>query len=210
MTLYKKREKFGTLSVKVGIVFSKFGLSPNQWTLLTLIPALLSFYFLINENFLLATVSFVFVSFMDLIDGSVARVTGRVTRLGAYIDTIVDRYVEGIVIFGLFFASLPNVQLPYVPAGITTGVWLFAYLFGSMMTTYSKAAAKEKNIFKEKELRGGILERPERLIILLLGIFSAHFDPFYLSVVIIILAILTNVSSLHRIMIAYSESRKEN
>ncbi|MBI4018158.1 MAG: CDP-alcohol phosphatidyltransferase family protein, partial [Candidatus Aenigmarchaeota archaeon] len=74
--LYRQRERFNKLSVKVGIIFSRLGLSPNQWTLLTLLPTFAALYFLVREQFLLSAAFFIIASFIDLIDGSVARVTG--------------------------------------------------------------------------------------------------------------------------------------
>ncbi len=194
MTLYKKRERFSKLSIRVGMVFSKVGLSPNQWTLLSFVPAVFSFYFLIQRYFLPAAILFFLSSFIDWIDGSIARVMGKVSKLGAYLDTIMDRYVEAIVLLGLLFANLPDFYLPIY-------AWLFLYLLGSFMTTYAKSAAKEKNLV-EGELRGGLLERAERLIILFFGILLAHLNPIYLTYVIVILAVLTNVSALQRMWIA--------
>lgn len=194
MTLYKRRERFSRLSVKIGIGFSRLGLSPNQWTLFTLVPTFIALWFLVKEQFLWAALFFIIAAFVDLVDGSVARVTGRVTKLGAYLDTVIDRYVEGIIVFGLLFASLPDLWLPIY-------AWIFIYFFGGLMTTYVKAAAKEKELVG-KELKGGLLERAERLIILFIGILLAYFDPFYLTYVIVILAVLTNISALQRIWIA--------
>lgn len=194
MTLYKKRDWFSGFSVKIGIAFAKLRLSPNQWTLLSLIPILIALMFLIREQFLWAAVFFIISSFLDLVDGSVARVTGQVTKLGAYLDTVVDRYIEGIIIFGLLFASLPNWLFP-------VQAWIFLYFFGSLMTTYVKAAAKEKDLVG-KELKGGLLERAERLIILFIGILLAYFNPLYLTWVLVILAVLTNISALQRIRLA--------
>lgn len=207
MTLYSRRERFGGLSIKIGRAFSKLGLSPNQWTLLTLVSALVSVYFLMKEDFLLAALFFIIAAFVDMIDGAVARVTGRVTRFGAYLDTIVDRYVEGMIIFGLLFVALPEIAIPYIPWSIPMAGWIFLYFFGAMMTTYAKAAAKEKGLV-ERELKGGLLERAERLIILFIGILLAHFDRFYLSVIVILLAVLANISAVQRIWIAYRESKK--
>ncbi len=194
MTLYKGRERFRGFSVKIGIAFAKLRLSPNQWTLLSLIPILIALYFLIREQFLWAALFFIISSFLDLVDGSVARVTGQVTKLGAYLDTIVDRYIEGIIIFGLLFASLPHWIFP-------VQAWIFLYFFGSLMTTYVKAAAKEKGLV-EKELKGGLLERAERLIILFIGILLASYGRIYLTWILVILAVLTNISALQRIYMA--------
>jgi phosphatidylglycerophosphate synthase len=137
---------------------------------------------------------------MDLIDGSVARVTGTVSKKGAYLDTVVDRYVEGIIILGLLFAGLPDFYLPVT-------AWLFIYFFGAMMTTYVKAAAKEKELV-EKELRGGFLERAERLLILFIGILIASLDPFYLTYTIVVLAVLSNVTVLQRVWAAAGKQYK--
>ncbi len=188
--LYALRERFRRISIKVGIVFSKARLSPNHWMLLTLIPILFAFYFLVNEHFAEAALLFLLAAFFDLVDGSVARVTGKVTQTGAYLDTIMDRYVEAIIIFGLLFVSLPGYYLPAY-------IWLFIYLFGTMMTTYAKAAAKEK---LDKDIKGGLLERAERMIILFFGILLADYSTAYLTYIIVFLAVVSNVTALQRMV----------
>ncbi len=202
MTFYRNREKFSRLSVKIGISFSKIPLTPNQWTIVSLIPAILAAYFLARVLFLTAAGLFIIASFLDLVDGSVARVTGRVSKFGTYLDTIVDRYVEAMIIFALLFVALPSTGF-FLPIK----AWIFLYFFGAMMTTYAKSAAKEKEIVKDgDELKGGILERAERLIILFIGIVAAAFNPIYLSYAIVLLAVLTNFSALQRIWIARKAS----
>ncbi len=207
MTLYKRREMFSNFSVKIGIVFSKAGLSPNQWTIISILPVLIAFYFLTQANFLAAALLFIISSFLDLVDGSVARVTGKVSRLGAYLDTIVDRYIEFIIILGLLFVSLPQPSFPVIGSP-PIGAWILLYLFGGMMTTYVKAAAREKGLLEAGELKGGLLERAERLIILFIGILLAAFSPVVLSYIIILLAVLTNISTLQRMKIAIGLQKK--
>ena len=192
--LYRNREKFNPLSVKIGIVFSKLPLSANAWTLLTILPAIVALWYLVREQFLLAALFFIVASFIDVIDGAVARVTGTTSKLGAYLDTVVDRYVEGIIIFGLLFAMLPDWLLPI-------RAWLFLYFFGAFMTTYAKAAAKEKELLPN-ELKGGLLERAERLLLLFIGILLAAWNPLWLTGIVAALAVLTNLSALQRIGIA--------
>jgi len=196
--LYAARQRFEKISVKIGIAFSVIPLSPNQWTIVSLIPAILAAYFLAKDLFLEAAGLFIIASFLDLVDGSVARTRGMPTKFGAYLDTIVDRYVEAMVVFALLFVALPTTGFL-----LPIRVWVFFYLFGAMMTTYAKSAAKEKEIRGEgSELKGGILERAERLIILFIGIVAAYFNPIYLSYVIVLLAVLSNFSALQRIWIA--------
>ncbi|MCX6798903.1 MAG: CDP-alcohol phosphatidyltransferase family protein [Candidatus Diapherotrites archaeon] len=196
--LYAARKRFERLSVWIGMLFSGIPLSPNQWTILSLLPAVAAAYFVAIDQFLNAAVLFIAAAFLDLVDGSVARVTGRASRFGAYLDTVADRYVEALVIFGLLFVKLPDPNF-FLPMK----AWLFIYFFGAMMTTYAKAAAKEKEIVKEgAELKGGILERAERLLILFAGILLAAINPAFLSIAIVLLAILANISALQRIWIA--------
>ncbi len=203
MTLYKQRERFSKLSIKIGIIFSKIPLTANQWTILSIIPAIIASFFLAKDMFLAAALLFIASAFLDLVDGSVARVTKTVSKLGAYLDTIVDRYVEAVIVFGLLFASIPDFIFP-------KATWIIAYFFGAMMTTYAKAAAKEKEIIEEgKELKGGLLERAERLIILFVGILLAQINPIYLTYIIAALAILANISAVQRIMIAKGIAAKK-
>jgi len=195
MTFYKNRGKFEKLSIKIGIGFSKLRLTPNMWTGISLIPVIIAVYYLFFHDFLAAAILFIISSFLDMVDGSVARVTGRVSKLGAYLDTVVDRYVEGIIIFGLLFAGLPGFYLP-------ASAWVFLFFFGGLMTTYVKAAAKEKGLTGDRELKGGLLERAERLIILFVGILLAIWNPLYLTYVLVALAVLTNFTAIQRMGIA--------
>lgn len=182
MTLIR-RENFEWLSVKVGLMFSRIPIGPNGWTLLSLVPAIFAFVFIASRNFPLAAIFFAVTAFADMVDGAVARVTGRVTRKGAYLDTIVDRYVEFLVLLGFLF--------------VFPSFWVSLALFGSMITTYSKAAAAEK---LETEVKGGILGRVERLILLLLTTVFLNFSYQYALYLLILIGVLSNVSAVQRIL----------
>jgi phosphatidylglycerophosphate synthase len=185
--LYKQREKFDSLSMRVGKIFSF--LTPNQWTSLSFALAVVSSYFIFRMEFFYAAVALVAASFLDVIDGSVARFRKMATSAGAYLDTITDRYVEAIIIMALLFAPLPKFYL-------TASAWLFLYFFGGMMTTYAKAAAAEK---LAKSISGGLLERAERMIILILAVFAAGINTTYTVYIIAALAVLANITALQRI-----------
>jgi phosphatidylglycerophosphate synthase len=191
--LFARRDAFDRWGEKIGKTFSKLGISPNRWTLLSLIPVLVSVYFLASREFLLAALFFAISAFMDIIDGAVARYSKKVTKKGAYLDTILDRYVEFIIIIGLLLAHLPYLYLP-------TEIWILIFFFGAMMTTYAKAAAAEKGL---GEVKGGLLERAERLIILFVGLLLATIDMIYLAEVIILLAVLANATAIQRMIKAW-------
>ncbi|MEM5782253.1 MAG: hypothetical protein QXD43_03615 [Candidatus Aenigmatarchaeota archaeon] len=79
--------------------------------------------------------------------------------------------------------------------------WLVLLLFGSMLSTYSKAAALEKGLIKEELKGGGILEHTDRLILFLIIILISYFSLNYAIYLIAITAILTFVSFLQRFYI---------
>lgn len=189
--LEERKEKFRFISEKVGFLFAKLRLHPNFFTLISLFFGFLCFLALVKNNLILAISFFILASLLDFIDGAVARASQKVTKSGAYLDTISDRYVEGIILFGFLFLPLPEFVFPAY-------IWIFLCLFGSLMTTYSKAAAKEKEILQE-ELKKGLLERPERMILIflamILGILNFSFSVYLL----IIFAILANFTAFQRI-----------
>ena len=190
--LSENRKNFEIISEKIGQIFSKTGISPNTFTLISLFFAFLSFFFLVKNNLILAPLFFMIASILDLIDGAVAKFKNQITKTGAYLDTICDRYVEGIIIFGFLFLNLPKIIF-------TPEIWIFLCLFGALMTTYSKASAKEKEIVTE-ELKKGLLERPERVILILLAMILGNFNIIWTAYVLIIFAIFSNITALQRIM----------
>ena len=191
--LEEKREKFKKLEEIMGKFFSKF-FTPNQYTLISLLFVVISFSFLISLNLVLALIFFLLAGLLDFIDGAVARFLQKATKKGAYLDTISDRYVEGIILLGFLFLPLPDFLLP-------AKVWVFLALFGSLLTTYSKAAAKEKEIVAE-ELKRGLLTRAERIILITLAILLGIFNLSWLIYPIIILAIFSNLTAFQRIYLA--------
>jgi len=194
--LEEKREKFRELSQKTGEIFSKLGLTPNQYTLISLFFVLISFYFLINRNLILALIFFLISAILDFIDGAVARFTKKATKRGAYLDTISDRYIEGIILLGFLFLPLTDFLL-------SAKIWIFLAFFGSLMTTYSKAAAKEKELVSE-ELKKGLLGRAERIILISLAILLGIFNLSWLIYPIIVLAIFSNITAIQRIFLSLS------
>lgn len=185
---------------KVGKIFSFFPLSPNQYTISTIFFALAAFYFLYNRNkIIFAIIFFIIAAFFDLVDGSVARYKNQATKKGAYLDTIIDRFVEAILIFGILFLPLPEVLFPAY-------VWVFLILFGSLMTTYAKSAAKEKGLV-DSELKGGFLARGERLILIIIAIILGIYNYYWTVYLLIVIATLTNFTAIQRIFSAINKSK---
>jgi len=191
--LDQKRGLFKGAEKVVGKLFSFFPITPNQWTLISVLFALGSLYFLINESLYWTIFFFLIAGFLDFVDGAVARYKDIPTKVGAYLDTVCDRYVEGILLLGMLFLPLPEIFLP-------SQVWIFLVLFGSILTTYAKAAAKEKDLVNQ-ELKGGLLSRGERIILLLISLILGIINPGYvlMTYVLILIAVLTNLTAIQRI-----------
>jgi CDP-diacylglycerol--glycerol-3-phosphate 3-phosphatidyltransferase len=119
----------------------------------------------------------------DFFDGAVARLSGSGTPFGAFLDSVVDRYSDLVVLMG--------VVILYERGDDFTGLF-FAMLtvVGTIMTSYTKARAQSTGFSCEV----GFLERPERLIILIAGAAFGLLTP-----AIVALALLTNVTALQRV-----------
>jgi phosphatidylglycerophosphate synthase len=187
--LSSKKAKFKKFFDLFVFPMKKTGISANQFTMISLTLVFLFAYFLIEGNYLVALGFLVFSIFLDALDGHLARLTRTASVYGAYLDTIADRYVEFIIYLSFLFIALPKII--FDPA-----VWIGLCIFGSLMTTYTKAAFTEKT---RKDFSGGLLERAERMLIIIAGVILLNFSAYYLVYTLIILAILTNLSAILRI-----------
>jgi len=185
------RNWFRDIENKTANIFAALPCTPNQYTLLTIVVASAMLYPIVAGHYVAALALFVVAAGLDFIDGAVARKKGLATKRGAYWDTIADRCVEAILLFGLLFCQLPDFYLP--AAG-----WIFLALFGSTMTTYAKAAAKEKGLC-DTELKGGLMSRGERMIAYFAIIILLPISLDWVAAILAALAILTNITALQRI-----------
>ncbi|HNY35704.1 MAG TPA: CDP-alcohol phosphatidyltransferase family protein [Candidatus Pacearchaeota archaeon] len=197
-----KRHWFKDLEKLVGKIFGALPLTPNQYTYLSGIFALVGLWYMIKENLIWAIVFFLVAAGLDFIDGAVARAKNMSSKVGAYLDTVFDRYVEGIIFFGMFFLALPTFIIP-------GQAWVYLAIFGSVVTTYVKAAAKEKDLVNQ-ELKGGLLSRGERLILIFIALILGVIYPnyLYMTYVVAVIAILANFTALQRFHSAISINKQ--
>lgn len=188
------RNLFKGLENSVADIFAPLPLNPNHYTAYSLVAALAMLCFLISGDYWIALVFFLVAAALDFVDGAVARRKKMASRAGAYLDTIADRYVEAILLFGLLFVELPAVYLP-------AAAWIFLALLGSTMTTYAKAAAKEKEL-STTELKGGLMSRAERLAGYFAIIILLSTNLFWASIILALLALLANFTAGQRIYCA--------
>lgn len=187
----KFRNYTNKITHSIAKIFVALKISPNTATMLTILFAIITAYFFLNGDYFFGGILILITGAIDALDGAIARITNKVTKFGGYLDAIVDRYVEFFFILAI---------------GINSGYWIpiMIFLFGSLMTSYSKArTAIEVKISNTNWPE--FIERGERLTILsiglmIFGIYSKQiFEHNLLFWLLWILAILTNFSALQRI-----------
>ena len=145
---------------------SRVGLGPNAVTLLGLGIAGVSAYLIATGNLLAGGVVLLASGVFDMLDGALARSTGKTTRFGALLDSVVDRLSEALVLLGLL--------LYYTLEGPEWGSALvYAALVGSLMVSYLRARSEGLGI----ECKVGVMQRPERVAVLGVGLMAGHWLP---------------------------------
>lgn len=180
------------LQTSIGRVFAVIPISPNQWTLFSVLVALVAGSVIAFQNNLaLGLILFALSALLDAIDGAVARARNEVTKLGGFIDGVADRFVEAIFLFSFMFLPLPVIF-------IDPKIWLALVIFlGTSMPSYIRAYADHKEaLSKEKALAlGGICERSERLLLIIIGlgiglIYSMNYF-IYALILVVLLSVIT-------------------
>ena len=128
----------------------------------------------------------------DMLDGRVARARGRGTKFGAFLDSTMDRYSDMLLYMGLLilYARVDR-------TGLMVLVWVAA--FGSFMTSYARARAE--SLIPRCPV--GIMERPERIVLVIAGAVLNK-----MVAVLWVIAILSNVTAIQRIVYTYVELKR--
>jgi len=135
--------------------------------------------------------------FSDLIDGSMARMSGRSGPWGAFLDSTLDRVADGAIFGGVVLG------LAHAGDALTAGVALAA-LVGGAVVSYAKARAESIGV----ECNVGIMERAERLIVILVAVFFYGLGvPYLLPAAVWALAVLTWITVGQRILHVRRELR---
>ena len=173
-----------------GLALSK--INPNVLTFLGLVINMVAAAFLATGQFRVAGFVIIFAGLFDMVDGRVARETNQVTRFGAFFDSVLDRYSDlGLLVGLLVYYGTVN-RPAYV---VLTAVVMTA----SVMISYARTRAE--NIIPTCKV--GFLERPERVVLLILG---AMFDR--MAPVLWVIAILGNLTVIHRMIFTYQEAKR--
>ena len=170
-------------------LLAKTGISPNSITIIGLLVSFVVAWVLATGNLFLGGFLVLLSGAFDLLDGALARMTGRTSKFGAALDSTIDRLSEAAILLGLTAYYLRENAFQEV-------LLIGAVLVGSMMTSYVRARAEAVGLKCEV----GIFTRPERVILLAAGLIFSFVHANILLIVLWIMAVLTNIVALQRLL----------
>jgi CDP-diacylglycerol--glycerol-3-phosphate 3-phosphatidyltransferase len=166
-------------------------INPNVLTFLGLVINTAAAILFGYGRFLAAGFVIIAAGIFDLVDGRVARYTNTVSDFGAFFDSVVDRYSDLALFFGLLVYYARINRFFYI-------VLVAIVMTGSVMVSYTRARAE--NVIPNCKV--GFMERPERIVLVIIG---ALFNR--MAAVLWVIAILSNITVVHRIIYTYRQTR---
>jgi len=177
------RKLFGTLLNSIAGLLLMIGLSANIVTILGVFGNFLAAWFIARGDLFIGGLLVLGFGLFDALDGSMARLRGGETKFGAFLDSVLDRYSELAIFFGILVYSLRisnpiNCFLVFLAAG------------GSVLVSYIRARAQSLGI----DTKIGLLTRVERYLVIVPSLLLSRPD-----VGLWIIAILGNITAFQRI-----------
>lgn len=178
-------------------ILTAIGITPNLLTLTGLLLSAASawFYFNWSSNghmLLLASITLLLSGLLDSVDGILARITGKSSILGGFLDSISDRYSDAMVL-GAITAS-----------GLCSLSWGLSAMVGSMMVSYARARAEALGV----EMRAvGLAERAERILIISAATLISYLYREAIGWGVTLLALLSHITVLQRTLHFYKVAR---
>ena len=171
-----------------GRIVSRSRITPNALTVAGLLLNVATVPFIVGGHFVLAGIVLLLAGGCDMLDGAVARLSAQVTPFGAFLDSTSDRLSEGVVLLaiGVRFAR---------HGGIWDLVGVFIALTMSFLVSYTRARAEALGL----ECKVGFASRPERIVMLAIGLFASRYHVMLPGMVWAI-AVLTTFTVVQRIL----------
>ncbi len=171
---------------------ARTGVSPTQLTLVGFALNLGVAGVLATGSLALGGVLLLVAGAFDTLDGALARVAGRATIFGAFLDSTLDRYAEAAVLLGLLYDASRR-------GDVVIASLAFVVVVGSLLVSYCRARAEGLGLTNEV----GIAPRPERVLILAAGLIVGLELP-----ALALLAVLTHLTAVQRILNVYQITRE--
>ena len=182
----------GELSAVVRNRLIESRLTPNTISMVGLVGNLAAAVLIWQGYYTLGGVAFILGSVMDTLDGRYARMSGKGTLFGAFVDSTLDRIEEGVVIAAVAYRfALTGDEF--------AAAMCVVVVLGSLMVSYTRARAEALGV----ECKVGVATRPVRVVILSIGLVFAKgagiFDVELLAPAIYVMAALTAFTVVQRV-----------
>jgi CDP-diacylglycerol--glycerol-3-phosphate 3-phosphatidyltransferase len=174
-------------------LINRTGISPNLLTVMGFVLTVGVAYVLATGHLQIGGVLLAVAGLFDALDGTLARLAGRRSRFGAFLDSTVDRFSEAVIFLGLLVHYTQH-------GGRQESFLIYACLVGSLMVSYARARAESIGI----ECKGGILTRFERAVVLVVGLILNQ-----MLIALWIMAVLSNFTALQRIYLVWRATSGE-
>ncbi|MCL0041221.1 CDP-alcohol phosphatidyltransferase family protein [Dehalococcoidia bacterium] len=185
------------LSEPIVRLISRTGISPNALTITGFLLNAIVAGMLACGHLFLGGFLVLFSGWFDMLDGALARISGKSTSFGTLLDSTVDRLSEAVLLLGLLIF--------YLAQGATLEILLVYFtIVGSIMVSYVRARAEGLGM----RLEVGLFARPERVVLLALGLILSRISPAALPAVLWILAVGTILTVLHRLIFAWRQAHQ--
>lgn len=188
--------------------FDFLGFSPNAITILGFMITVVAGVLIASQYFLIGGLLMLGGGALDLIDGGLARRKGKASKFGAFLDSVIDRFQEGVVLLALlYYFSSDSCGLVEATswdvfgfASCRVGI-LLSYLtfMASVMVSYLRARAEGLGIHCDV----GIMTRPERVAVIGIAICVSEWIPQTILVVLFLITILCLVTTIQRIVYSW-------
>ena len=187
------RDKGSAIAYPLVKMLGSLGIHPNVVTLVGFLLNIVAGIVIATGNHVAGGVLVIIASSVDGLDGALARVSGKKTRFGAFLDSTLDRISEGALFFGLmvWLASQNMMVDIYL---------VYFVVLGSIMVSYARARAEGLGF----ECKVGILTRLERIIVLSVGLLFG-----WIRVTLIIMVVFTWVTFFQRTFSVYKVALKQ-
>ncbi len=173
-------------------VLAGVGVTPNMLTLAGVLGNAGAATLAARGDFLPAGIVMLAASSLDLLDGALARATGKVTRFGSVFDAVMDRVSEAAVLFGLLYYFSDR-------GGREEELLIFAALVASFLVSYTRARAEIVDI----PMREGLFGRAERVLLLGIGLMIDQ-----VTVALWVLAVAAGATAVQRLVLVWVRARR--
>ncbi len=171
---------------------ARLGVRPNHLTILGGLGNAGAAVLAARGDFLPAGIVVLAASSLDLLDGALARASGRATDFGSVFDAVMDRVSEAAVLFGILYYFSDR-------GGRTEELLSFAAVVGSLLVSYVRARAEIIGL----RLREGLFTRAERVLLIGVGLMIDQ-----VTAMLWILAVLSWATALQRMFLVWSQTRQ--